>query len=115
MTLSTMLPGMLVARRVLAQVPAAAFHTSALAAAAPRPNIANSKLKSHSGAKKRFFPVIGSAKGSAVTMKFTRGSANKQHLNSGMSRVRLNRLGGTTMVSGGAMAKVLRRMLGPRM
>lgn len=108
-----MLPGMLVARRVLAQVPAAAFHTSALAAAAPRPNIANSKLKSHSGAKKRFFPVIGSAKGSAVTMKFTRGSANKQHLNSGMSRVRLSRLAGSKVVSKGPVSRMLRRLLGP--
>lgn len=91
----------------------AALHTSAAAFAAPRPAVKHTKLKSHSGAKKRFFPVLGSAKGNPVAMKFKRNSSNKQHLNSGMSRVRLHRLNGTKVVSQGPVSRMLRRLLSP--
>lgn len=89
------------------------LHTSAVLQAAPRPQKQSFKLKSHSGAKKRFFPVMGSAKGNPVAMKFTRNSSNKQHLNSNMSRVRLHRLNGTKIVSKGPVSRMLRRMLSP--
>ena len=91
------------------------LHTSSVLEAAKRSGGVKHKLKTHTGTKKRFFPVQGTSRGNAASIKFKRTMPNKQHLNSGMPRVRLNRLGGTTMVSGGAMAKVLRRMLGPRM
>lgn len=90
-----------------------ALHTSAVLAAAPRPSVPKTKLKTHSATKKRFFPVTGSGLG--ATIKFKRTLANKQHLNSGMSRVRLNRLGGTQVVSTGPVARMLRRLLGPRL
>lgn len=107
-----LLGGLQVVRAAL-RMPAAGLHTSSVLLAAPRPKAVRTKLKSHSGAKKRFFPIIGSAKGSPASMKFTRGSANKQHLNSNMSRVRLNRLEGTKVVSRGPVAKMLRLLLSP--
>ncbi|KAL4402433.1 large ribosomal subunit protein [Malassezia pachydermatis] len=95
--------------------PVSSLHTSAIVAAAPRPSAPRTKLKSHSAAKKRFFPVMGSGRGSPLSIKFKRTSSNKQHLNSGMSRVRLNRLSGTQVVSSGPVSRMLRRLLGPRL
>lgn len=68
-------------------------------------------FKSHSGAKKRYSPV-GRASGSSLQM-FKRGRTGTRHLNSGMSRERLNRLGGTVIERGGNVGKSLRRLLGP--
>ncbi|WFD22483.1 hypothetical protein MEQU1_001155 [Malassezia equina] len=86
------------------------LHTSSVAWIAPRPSGPKLKLKSHSGAKKRFFPVMG-----ASSPKFKRASTNKQHLNSGMSRVRLARLRGQQVVATGPVSKMLRRLLAPRL
>jgi hypothetical protein len=102
-----------VVRGAVPNVWASGLHTSSLLAAAPRPAEPRYKAKTHSAAKKRFFPVQGSTKGSPVMTKFKRASANKQHLNSGMSRVRLHRLGGAKIVTRGAVNKMLRRLLGP--
>lgn len=92
-----------------------AFHNSACAQVAPkRKGPPAPKLKTHSAAKKRFFPVVGSGRGHPGCVKFKRSSSNKQHLNSGMSSVRLNRLRGTQVVASGAMSRMLRRLLAPR-
>lgn len=93
-----------------AAVQPAPLHTSSAALIAPRPSVPKLKLKSHSGAKKRFFPVHG-----AASTKFKRASTNKQHLNSGMSRVRLARLRGQQIVATGPVSKMLRRLLAPRL
>lgn len=68
-------------------------------------------FKSHSGAKKRYSPV-GRGSGSSLQM-FKRGRTGTRHLNSGMARDRLNRLGGTVIERGGNVGKALRRLLRP--
>lgn len=60
------------------------------------------KLKSHSGAKKRFT--------SNSTGLFKRSKAGKQHLNTGFSAGRINRLGLSVYVNP-TQAKRLRRLL----
>ncbi|WFD33447.1 hypothetical protein MCUN1_000260 [Malassezia cuniculi] len=92
----------------------APIHASAVSLVAPRPAVRRTKLKTHGGTKKRIFPILGSGnKASQIKFKCTR--PNKQHLNSNMSRVRLNRLGGTTVVRSGPVARMLRRLLAPRL
>lgn len=100
----------LVAAWRTAAAQSAPLHTSSVALIAPRPSGPKLKLKTHSSAKKRFFPVLG-----AATTKFKRSSTNKQHLNSGMSRVRLARLRGQQIVATGPVSKMLRRLLAPRL
>ena len=103
--------------RLVPSIPASsrAFHNSGCAQVAPkRKGPPAPKLKTHSAAKKRFFPVVGSGRGHPGCVKFKRSSSNKQHLNSGMSSVRLNRLRGTQVVASGAMSRMLRRLLAPR-
>ncbi|PKI84654.1 hypothetical protein MVES1_001668 [Malassezia vespertilionis] len=102
-------------RGALFRAPLRTFSSSAALGVAPRPAKVNTKLKTHSGAKKRFFPMTGTGKGAAPLTKFKHGHANKQHLNSAMSRVRLNRLEKSAVVSGGRTARMLRRLLAPRM
>ena len=99
--------------RAAASVPTASMHTTSRLGAAPRPAVPKTKLKTHTGAKKRFIPTQSGTQ--AIAVKFKRTMPNKQHLNSRMSRVRLNRLVGTTVVSSGPVARMLRRMLGPRL
>ncbi|WFD26120.1 hypothetical protein MNAN1_001095 [Malassezia nana] len=99
-------PSLVVARMAL-QRP---LHMTAFLNVAPRPSSPKTKLKTHMGTKKRFFPVQGSA-----LPKFKRASPNKQHLNSAMSRVRLARLRGTHVVGTGPVSKMLRRLLAPRL
>ena len=89
------------------------LHTSSVLEAAKRSGGVKHKLKTHTGTKKRFFPVQGTSRGNAASIKFKRTMPNKQHLNSGMSRVRLHRLGGAKIVTRGAVNKMLRRLLGP--
>ncbi|WFD30778.1 hypothetical protein MSPP1_001802 [Malassezia sp. CBS 17886] len=91
------------------------FYATLPTPVAPRPSSVATKLKTHSSTKKRFFPISGTGRGNAVATKFKRAHANKQHLNSGMSRVRLNRLEGTSVVARGAVARMLRRLLAPRL
>lgn len=89
------------------------MHTSAMRLAAPRPKVQTHKLKTHSAAKKRFFPIAGSGRSGAVGTKFAYAHSNKQHLNSGMSRARLSRLRGTESTSTGPIPRMLRRLLAP--
>ena len=90
-----------------------ALHTSAVRPAAPRPKVQTFKLKTHSAAKKRFFPIAGSGRSGAIGTKFAYAHANKQHLNSGMSRARLGRLRRAQIVSTGPIPRMLRRLLAP--
>lgn len=108
----TVRPTLPVARAAPLQL--APLHASAVSAAAPRPATRRTKLKTHMGTKKRVAPIPGSGNKASQIM-FKRAHPNKQHLNSGMSRVRLNRLGNTAIVRSGPVARMLRRLLAPRL
>ncbi|GAC73672.1 hypothetical protein PANT_9c00243 [Moesziomyces antarcticus T-34] len=93
------------------------FSTSRIAEASPRKKHlaqhgSGGKLKSHTGTKKRWTP-LGSGSGKAYQLDFKRGLAGKRHLNSHMSRDRLNGLGGTVLSPRGRINRTLRRLLGP--
>ncbi|KAG2186367.1 hypothetical protein INT43_002805 [Umbelopsis isabellina] len=63
----------------------------------------SNKLKSHSGAKKRFFPVANG--------KFKRWQVGKRHINVGFSPERTNRLMGSVMVTKKSDKRMLRKAL----
>ncbi|CAO3676846.1 unnamed protein product [Umbelopsis ramanniana] len=63
----------------------------------------SNKLKSHSGAKKRFFPVGNG--------KFKRWQVGKRHINVGFTPERSNRLKGSLVIQNKSDTRMLRKAL----